>query len=288
VATIALPAGGSVTCTYTNTKKASITVAKVCNGGTGATFGYSLSGPSGALPGFNRDCGASSVAVAATTDFGTYTIDETTIPLSWAFDALSCTGGGGNTSTSGSTATVGLDAGESVTCTYTNKVVGRSQIAPTATTCEAFATGTSTTLAELLAQVKGGKINTISPGVFFYYAEVTKGAGQTVGFNQTVNPNAANLPLYDVQQGQAYLYSFSGGTCTRAATLTLSGGVWSGGGSLAAGSYILGVKFSPEAAKGASVPSSTPGFLLATHNYSLVVGGAGAGGNASVTTVVKP
>jgi hypothetical protein len=282
--TISVAAGDIVTCTFTNTRKAQITVAKTCTGGGGVTFGYSLTGPSGALPGFNRDCGASAVAVGPTLDFGSYTINETTIPVSWAFDSLVCSKGTVN----GSTATIALAAGDNVTCTYTNKLVGRAQIAPTATTCEAFAAGTSSTLAELLATVNNGSIQTVSPGVFFYYAEVNKGAGQSVAFAQTVNPNPAGLPLYDVQQGQAFLSTVSGGVCTRVATLTLSGGVWSGGSGLAAGSYILGVKFTPEAAKGLSVPGFGPGALLATHNYSLVIGGVPAGGQASVNTKVKP
>jgi hypothetical protein len=49
---------------------------------------------------------------------GTYTVTE---DLSgWALSGLTCLGGGANTFTEGRTATIGLDPGEQVTCTFTN------------------------------------------------------------------------------------------------------------------------------------------------------------------------
>ena len=38
----------------------------------------------------------------------------------WTLTNLVCTGGGANTSTAGAVATIGLNPGEAVTCTYTN------------------------------------------------------------------------------------------------------------------------------------------------------------------------
>src|SRR5262249_11197296 len=43
----------------------------------------------------------------------------------WDLTNLQCSGGGANTSTSGNVATIGLDAGENVTCTFTNTKRGQ-------------------------------------------------------------------------------------------------------------------------------------------------------------------
>jgi Prealbumin-like fold domain len=51
---------------------------------------------------------------------GTYTVTEGADPNGFAFNNVSCTGGGANTSVSGRVATIGLDPGETVTCTYVN------------------------------------------------------------------------------------------------------------------------------------------------------------------------
>lgn len=52
---------------------------------------------------------------------GTYTVTEGADPAGFAFDSLTCTGGGTNTTTSGKIATIGLDPNEVVTCVYINK-----------------------------------------------------------------------------------------------------------------------------------------------------------------------
>jgi len=188
------------------------------------------------------------------------------------------------------------DHGTKVTFVFTASATSTGQITPTATTCEDYAQGTSATLSELDAGFKNTKVNNVAPGVFFYYAQVTKGAGQTVGFTQTVNPNAAGLPKYDVQQTQAYLYTYNSTTkrCTNVITLPLSvdGTVSPGGGAgLPAGNYILGVKFATDAPRGTTVASAalrTSGALLATHNYAATVNGSSDPTTAgSVNTITK-
>lgn len=184
-----------------------------------------------------------------------------------------------------------LAAGKNKTCTITNtkQVTSNGRILPTATTCADYASGNATDLTTLLSTIKGNKINNTAPGVFFYYATVRKATGEAVSFTQTVNPNPSSLPPYKVNQQQAYLYNLS---CTIVAQLTISadGTTASGGGSLPAGDYILGVKFSTAAAKGSDVPSSLRDSrdLLATHTFQATVPGAGgATTTASVDTRTK-
>jgi len=50
----------------------------------------------------------------------TYTVTEL-VPPGWQLADLTCVGGGPNTTTDGATATIGLDPGENVVCTFTNE-----------------------------------------------------------------------------------------------------------------------------------------------------------------------
>lgn len=148
-------------------------------------------------------------------------------------------------------------------------VVSTGLIAPTSTTCNDYAAGNAPTEPGIFAQFKDTKINSVAPGVFFYYATLTKAASEGVVITQAVSPTPPNLPPYGIQQGQAYLYNSS---CDRVATLSTT----NDGSSLPAGTYILGVKYATDAAKGTTVLSNalrTSGALLATHNYQATVGG---------------
>jgi hypothetical protein len=50
----------------------------------------------------------------------TYTVTEVNVPSGWQLTNITCVGGGPNTTTAGNTATIGLDPGENVVCTFTN------------------------------------------------------------------------------------------------------------------------------------------------------------------------
>src|SRR5437773_2355462 len=108
--TLGAAGGGTVTCTYINTKGAAVIVKKVMVGGTG-TFTYSGT-PSGAI---STNNGTITASVAP----GQYTSTET-VPAGWALTSISCddTNSTGNVGTA--TATFNAEAGETVTCTFTN------------------------------------------------------------------------------------------------------------------------------------------------------------------------
>ena len=50
----------------------------------------------------------------------TYSVSEVNVPSGWQLTDVTCVGGGPNTSTVGATASIGLDPGENVVCTFTN------------------------------------------------------------------------------------------------------------------------------------------------------------------------
>jgi len=119
-ATINLASGENVTCTYTNTRRASITVIKTTVGGDGT---FSFTGPqSPANPGGTfqiTTSGGSGQVVLTNLVPGNYSVAEVA-PSGWDLSNLSCTDPSGGTSTTGSAANIGLAAGENVTCTFTD------------------------------------------------------------------------------------------------------------------------------------------------------------------------
>jgi hypothetical protein len=102
-----------------------IHIVKNTTGGD-ATFGYTAS-PS-PLTNFNLTTvsGTAEKDFDNITNFTTYTVNESTIPLHWSFVSLACsvatgTDNGGSQTVNGTQATIVLKEGEDVTCTYTNQ-----------------------------------------------------------------------------------------------------------------------------------------------------------------------
>jgi plastocyanin len=124
---INLAAGETVTCTFTNTQQASITVVKNALPNGAQDFGFTTTG--GLSPAaFSLDDDADGTLQNTRTYTGllpgSFTVTEGADPAGWQLTNLQCLGGGPNTTTAGRTATIGLDAGEAVTCTFTNQGVG--------------------------------------------------------------------------------------------------------------------------------------------------------------------
>ena len=112
-ASLELDAGETITCTFTNTKRGHIIVDKVTN-------------PSGDPTSFNFDASGGSYADFSLTDAaapndqslvpGNYAVSET-VPSGWDLTSSPCVSSIGDNETA---ATLELDAGETITCTFTN------------------------------------------------------------------------------------------------------------------------------------------------------------------------
>lgn len=127
--------GQTWTCTYTNTRKTgNLVIQKVGKGGND-TFSYVTTGgvgdfnisTTGYVAGSSDSSGNKTFNNLAT---GTYTIDESTLPAGWDFTSLTCSSDTG-TSVSGTKATIGLDEGDNVTCTFTNTKRGSLKVTKT-------------------------------------------------------------------------------------------------------------------------------------------------------------
>ena len=119
-ATIDLAAGETVTCTYTNTKRGSITVVKTTQGGDG-TFSFTGTGPNNFDFGGGFDVTTSgntsnpdNNVVFDNLELGAYSLTETAQD-GWDLDSASCNDDDGSDPTS-----IQLDAGEEIICTFDN------------------------------------------------------------------------------------------------------------------------------------------------------------------------
>src|SRR5262249_2002469 len=91
------------------------------------------------------------------------------------------------TATATFTPTATATATATATFTPTPTPIQVSKITPTGTTCTQFRDGTAETLSSLNYSVKNGKINQVSPGVFFYWLKVTVPAGNnSFSITQTI------------------------------------------------------------------------------------------------------
>jgi CSLREA domain-containing protein len=119
-ANIDVDAGETVTCTYTNRKRGRVVVQKSAVGGDG-TFSYT-----GGLGPFTiTTSGGTESQVFDNVVPGIYAVTEEAPPTGWDFVSVACVDPDGGTTTSGATANIDVDAGETVTCTYTNRKRGR-------------------------------------------------------------------------------------------------------------------------------------------------------------------
>ena len=164
----------------------------------------------------------------------------------------------------------GVSVTASATASVTAKNCDNTSLAPTQTTCEQFESGNFTPFSSMTYGLKAGKINNVSPGVFFFYAEYNisgSPASLVVDAHETYHggspPTAASLGSdsndWVVQQGQSILYSFANGVCTKLnATAVINGGqtklTYSPVGGVPDGKYVLSVKYT----NAASLIGSSP------------------------------
>jgi hypothetical protein len=129
-------------------------------------------------------------------------------------------------------------------------VITGGQILPTGTTCQGYHAGTNPLGTVQYTLTKDGKINSVAPGVFFYYGTITGNANQAFTITQT--DNSATAPFIPVQHGQVLLYDTNCNLLKWKPVSDASGVVT---GTLpSTGTFIISVKYSPADLKGVSNP----------------------------------
>ena len=119
--------------------------------------------------------------------------------------------------------------------------------------------------------MKGGKINSVHRACCSTTAFVTVAAGDDITVVQSNNDITSPItPTLAVQQGQAFLYNST--TCSKVKT-----GTASSDGSLVtfsnvpAGTYIIGIKYTPDSVKGASDPGGDVIYTFQTYVEGVLV-----------------
>jgi hypothetical protein len=145
----------------------------------------------------------------------------------------------------------------SATASATVNGVNCAQITPTNTTCSSFSSGTAATLDSIFYSVKSGTINSVSPGVFFYWIGVQAAPGaNSFTIHQAITTGNFDSHFFNVAAGSNAFDS----TCTaiNGTSITQNGAdvtvtFNSGGG----GTVYLGIKYDSTSVKGFAPPSGT-------------------------------
>jgi hypothetical protein len=199
-------------CTFSNTERGNIIVKKVTDPASDTTTQFTFD-PTGYNGGnnfqlVNGGSNDSSLLVP-----GAYSVQEVNIPAGWDFTSLNCNSASGASSVvkSGTTASVTLGAGDTVTCTYKDtqrgyvKVVKTVQGQPPAAG-QAF---TFELRSGVVAPSNGGSLletkvaNWVNGGVLNFATALVPGQTYTMceqimpGWSTTLGPNAYQLSLAD-------------------------------------------------------------------------------------------
>ena len=137
-----------------------------------------------------------------------------------------------------------------------------NQVAPTArvtwgnTTCAQFAAGTAPELTDAFYMVRWGRINSVSPGVFLYYSQITAPAAN---FQVVVQQsNAMGWPSIGLQTPQFALYD---GNCNKLnvqGTVNSTEVTFQVRGATPGAVYYLSVKYTPRSLVGKAVSLPYP------------------------------
>jgi len=137
-----------------------------------------------------------------------------------------------------------------------NQVAPTGKITPTNTTCQMFADRSNGDLLDELYNVKANKINSIAPGVFFYYSKITAPASSfTVQVAQSdilawKKIGTMQIILWDancVKTAVTGAYDAGTGTVT-----------FNASGLTAGATYYISIKYKPGSLVGQVVPPSKP------------------------------
>ena len=118
-ATIDLDAGETVTCTFSNSRDTgTITIVKEATPADNTPFDFTETIP-GPGTGFTLTDPADNSETFSNVPTGSYSVTESAV-AGWALDGIVCVDPDNGSTTAGATATIDLDDGETVTCTFSN------------------------------------------------------------------------------------------------------------------------------------------------------------------------
>jgi hypothetical protein len=265
------------------------------NTGAGTAVGAAINDPLPVVAGVSYSLGSSSPAGAnCAITSGTLTCGPVDLAANESITAIinatttagqGCSANGFTNTATGSASglsNVQATATTILTCPQINAI-----IAPTQTTCEQFASGNRIPEPFLSAGLKGSTINNVSPGVIFYYADVTMASAGTINVLQSdVRADGKNppFPLIGIANGQAYVLTYNATTqrCTNVGTFNLSNPL-APTINVGAGSYIIQIKYNPNSLAGYSIPNPPVNAAFpVTYTWGLQLNGGSTVNTASI------
>ena len=193
-ATFRAEAGETVTCTFTNTKRATLIVKKVMVGGTG-TFSFTGS-PNGSISSNN---GTIQASVAP----GQHVSTESA-KAGWDLSSIVCDDGNSVGSVGTRAATFNVEAGETVTCTFTNTKQGRvivkkvmvggtDRFCYSGTPCGSISVNEGTVSADVAPGQYGFSTEAVKAG--WDLTSVSCDDGNSFGSGRTARRRSTSLPV---------------------------------------------------------------------------------------------
>jgi hypothetical protein len=248
--------GENLVCTITNTQKnGTIEVIKHLSPTTDpGKFNLQIDGVTKKADAGNNDTTGAQTATPGSHNFGETAGTGTSLgdySTTW-----SCNDGTSGTGTGPNSVTVASN--QNLVCTITNTRKATSALAPTNTTACQFQQGTLPSLPTLASGgqleyiLKGNTINSVDPGVFFYWVQVTVAGAQTVTIHQAIT--SSNFGTYFALASGSFAYNANAcGTTVATAMQATAQNVTVALPS--AGTYIIGIKYSVGSIVRASKPS---------------------------------
>jgi uncharacterized repeat protein (TIGR01451 family) len=178
------------------------------------------------------------------------------------------------------------DGSDSSTASVGVTGCGTAQLTPTGTTCQQFTSGTAATEPSLFYTLKGTKVASATPGVFFYWTAVTApSAAFTVDIGQS-NTSSNSFPNIAVQSVSVFTSSCNSyKSATSSVNSDSSNAHVSVTKATAGAVYIIAVKYSPSSLKGATKPSPA----TITYSYATKLNGSLVGtSQKSIPLAPKP
>ncbi len=275
---VTITAGQTVACTFTNTRRGSITIAKQTVGADGT---FNFIGAQAFQVSTSAGTGQNTTTFASVAP-GTYSVIET-VPTGWKLTGLTCSNGS-TTSVATGTASVSVGAGENVTCTFTDTKLGSiriiKRINDDATTAFNFsvptqldASGSFALTPPVVATEASRVFDNVPPGIYTI-AETPIPAGWTLlgiacvdpTSNTVVNVNAASATI-NLAPGETVECTFNN---TRLSDITISVVSSGGTGTFGFASTNLGAESFPLTTPADGVKSSRlfAGLLPGTYTVS--------------------
>jgi hypothetical protein len=201
-----------------------------------------------------------------------------TCTATYAIQAADVNAGGTGAVTNHATATAKDPQNAAVTSNQAAATVRQAaptaKIAPTSTTCADFTGGRADDLDTIVYSPKSGKINSVAPGVLFYYSAIRAPSSSfTITVTQATPAGWRPMPVQTTGQILLYDAACAKSAVQRSSAYRAADGLATiqVGGAVTGASYVVGIKYNASDLAGQPVASPFP---TVTYGFTTLLGGS--------------